>query len=420
MKVKRFLIVLIFAAVISTVCSASDPNASSGKVDLKLRLKPGESHEMKMTQSSKIPGTLPVVETTSEMEIIMNQNVVDVDTSGVMDVEIAYKSFKIRVEELRCISGCKGDGVWPELTDEEYLRKHGHSRKIKSEFKRVVIMEYDSTKTKSADVKKPAQEMIAAAFSGMAGSKFRMKIKPTGKIYEMDSDANLPMFNKNQFKESLESITGEFPAEPVAVGDIWHDTRNINSPSPMNFATTYMLKQRKNGVVYIDVAAKTKGGGASSTINSTIEADEKSGLVRKSNSTVHFSDGSETTMIIELCQASEKTHPHSKSSGASINSTEIQSKLNPFYVVVTPQTTSMQFLAALGNPNDKRSHLGNEIWVYGRVQVGIMKSAEKNNPIVSRVGGTTLPESGIYSIEIEFDNDGKLVNFWRDIAAFNQ
>jgi hypothetical protein len=50
MRSKNILSALLIIAVASAVCSAENTN----KVDLKLRLKAGESHEIKMTQTQNM------------------------------------------------------------------------------------------------------------------------------------------------------------------------------------------------------------------------------------------------------------------------------------------------------------------------------------------------------------------------------
>jgi hypothetical protein len=173
--------------------------------------------------------------------------------------------------------------------------------------------------------------MLAAMFSAMTGSKFQMKITPTGKTSEIhgikemvtkmrekikESVGNTPemqgldrffdkMFDEKQVKEMTGDMMGKFPAEPVAVGDTWYSTISMNFIMPIDVDTTYMLKQRKDGIAYIDAVVKMDMGDSSKpleidpnnkvsmqisgTMNTTSEVDEKTGLTRKSNVTMNFS-----------------------------------------------------------------------------------------------------------------------------------
>jgi hypothetical protein len=60
MKVKKIVSIFVYILVMQAVMcfAAQDANAPSGKIDLKLRLKAGESHEMKMTQTQNITQTV--------------------------------------------------------------------------------------------------------------------------------------------------------------------------------------------------------------------------------------------------------------------------------------------------------------------------------------------------------------------------
>ena len=224
-------------------------------------------------------------------EMVMGLDVLGVDANGVMDVEMTYKSMKMVM-----------DGPM------------GH-------------MEFDSANPKPVDPNRPDQKMLAAMVSAMAGSKFQMKITPTGKTSDVrgleamvakmrEKIGSGPetqgmdkffdkMFDEKQVKEMTGNMMGMFPAEPVAVGDTWYDTISMNFIMPIDIDTTYMLKQRKDGIAYIDAVAKMDMGDSSKaieidpnnkvsmqisgTMNSTSQVDEKTGLTRKSNITMNFS-----------------------------------------------------------------------------------------------------------------------------------
>ena len=293
MKIKRIVPIFVYVLVIQAVVLA----ASQDKVDLKLRLKAGESHEMKRTQNQNITQTMNGQEQkmTQVQEMIMGFDCLSVDANGNMDVEVTYKSMKVTM-----------DGPMGR-------------------------MEFDSANPKPVDPNRPDEKMMTAMFSAIAGSKFQMKITPTGKTLDVrglgemvakmrgkmkESIGNSPemqgldkffdkMFDEKQVKEMTGDMMGTFPAEPVAVGDTWYDTTSMNFIMPIDIDTTYMLKQRKDGIAYIDAAAKMDMGDSSKaieidpnnkvfmqisgTMNSTSEVEEKTGLARKSNVAMNFS-----------------------------------------------------------------------------------------------------------------------------------
>jgi hypothetical protein len=135
-------------------------------------------------------------------------------------------------------------------------------------------------------------------------AKIKEKMGSAPEIQGMDKFFD-KMFDEKQVKEMTGSMLGMFPAEPAAVGDTWYDTISMNFIMPIDIDTTYMLKQRKDGIAYIDAVAKMDMGDSSKpleidpnnkvsmqisgTMNTTSEVDEKTGLTRKSNITMNFS-----------------------------------------------------------------------------------------------------------------------------------
>jgi hypothetical protein len=309
MKIKGIVSVVGCVIVLqAVVCSAGqDANAPAGKVDLKLRLKVGESHEMKMTQTQNMTQTMNGQETKTKQtqEMVMDLNVLSVDANGVMDIEMTCKSMKMAM-----------DGPM------------GH-------------MEFDSSNPKPVDHDESGQQMLATAFSFIRGgaiSAFNDRFT-TGGLYPGASfivGGFLSVINDNMnrraaeikdktFAGTLSTITdskiqmkitptgeasmtsfamGTFPAEPVAVGDTWHSTTSTNSTMPMDISTTCSLKDRKDGIAYVDTVTNFNMGDGSKviadpnnkvsvqmsgTMNSTNEVDEKTGLARKSNIVMNFS-----------------------------------------------------------------------------------------------------------------------------------
>ncbi len=289
MKIKRIISTCFCVVFLATgFCPAAQD-----KVDLKLRLKAGESHEMKMTQIQDIVQTVNGQEMNMKQtqEMVMGMDCLSVDTNGVMDVRMTYKSMKMAM-----------DGPM------------GH-------------MEFDSANPKPADPNKPQEKVMTAMVSAMAGCKFQMKIKPTGETYDIHGiqemlakvKGEMPtgpesagmdnffdkMFDEKEIKELTGNMMEMFPAGPVAVGDTWYDTKSMNFIMPIDIDTTYMLKSRKDGIAYIDAVSKFDMGDSSKpleidpnnkmsmqlagTINAANEVDEKTGLTRKGNITINLS-----------------------------------------------------------------------------------------------------------------------------------
>jgi hypothetical protein len=280
---KKAITVLSVVILLATVCSAAD------KVELKLRLKAGESHEMKMTQTQDIAQTMNGSEfkMTQTQEMVMSIDCIGVDANGNMDVKMTYKAMKIVME------GPMGK------------------------------MEFDSAKPKATDANTPPQEkMMASLFAAMIGSEFQMKIKPTGEtsdirgisemMKKLKGDSASPMgdvigkmFNEDQVKDMTGNMMNMYPAEPVAVGDSWYETKSINFMMPIDVDTTYMLKGVKDGTATIDMVSKMDMGDSSKpividpnnkmsmqlsgTINGTSLVDLATGMAKKTDMTMNFS-----------------------------------------------------------------------------------------------------------------------------------
>jgi hypothetical protein len=280
---KKAITVLSVAFLLTTVCFAAD------KVDLKLHLKAGESHEMKMTQMQDIAQTMSGSEFKMKQtqEMVIGLDCIAVDANGNMDVKMSYKSMKISME------GPMGK------------------------------MEFDSAKPKAADANTPPHEkMMADMLAAMVGSEFQMKIKPTGEttdirglsemMNKIKGDASSPManvigkmFDEDQVKELTGNMVNMYPAGPVAIGESWYDTKSMNFMMPIDIDTTYMLKGVKDGLATIDMVSKMDMGDSSKplaidpnnkmsmqmsgTINGTSEVDLATGLSKKTDMTMNFS-----------------------------------------------------------------------------------------------------------------------------------
>ncbi|MBN1788566.1 MAG: hypothetical protein JW806_09270 [Sedimentisphaerales bacterium] len=285
MRLKSTILITIGILVLSVaVCPAE-----AGKVDLRLRLKKGDSHEMKMVQTQNIMQSMNEAQMnmTQSQEMVIGMDCLGVDANGMMDVEVTYKSMKMTM-----------DGPM------------GH-------------IEIDSGNLKPVDSNNPAAQMMAGMFSAIAGTKLQMKVSPTGqtsdiqglekmfnKIQEkaglqsqMAKEFAEQMFGEEQMKQMSGNMFGVFPGKPVDIGDTWDDTLDLDVGFPMDVKTTYTLKDVKKGSAYIDAIAKMEMGDTakpidmgptkasfqmSGTMSMASLVNEKTGLTEKSNMTMNF------------------------------------------------------------------------------------------------------------------------------------
>ncbi|HBG28441.1 MAG: hypothetical protein A2Y10_10920 [Planctomycetes bacterium GWF2_41_51] len=287
MTIKRTISVCLSVVILMAgFCCAQD------KVDLKLRLKAGDSHEMKMTQTQDIAQTMggQEIKMKQTQEMILGMDCLSVDENGIMEIKMAYKSMKMSME------GPMGR------------------------------MEFDSANPKGIDSNNPQEKMMAGIFSAMVGSEFQMKVKPTGETSDVRGISEMmnklkkqmpaeqmqgaekfieKMFDESQVKELTGNMMTMYPENSVAVGDSWYETKSINFMLPIDIDTTYMLKSLKDDTAIIDVVSKMDMGDTSKpldidpnnkmsmqlsgTMNGASEVDVKTGLTKKSNMTMNFS-----------------------------------------------------------------------------------------------------------------------------------
>ncbi|MDB5036025.1 MAG: hypothetical protein JWQ98_3266 [Chlorobi bacterium] len=166
----------------------------------------------------------------------------------------------------------------------------------------------------------------AAAYISIVGHGFGVKIAPGGRVMEVIGgdalrqaiidrmsgsnkflsgviDQNLrTMFSDSALKLSIGQMLAFYPPKPVAVGDSWTSKGDIGGGFPMTLENEYTLKSRGNGVAVVELKSKieptaTPAAADVSPISyditgaqkGTMEIDERSGWMMKSEQTEEFS-----------------------------------------------------------------------------------------------------------------------------------
>lgn len=168
------------------------------------------------------------------------------------------------------------------------------------------------------DSENPEKNEPADMVEGMkalVGKEYMLKMSPEGKVLELETEGgafsgafdNIPngaameeqmeaQFGTSAIKQSMSQMTGFFPDEPVKVGDTWTKSNKIESGMSMVIETIYTLKERKNGIAYIDFTAKVTSDpdakgiemmgmqmkyDLAGTQSGTIQVDEKTGWTKE-------------------------------------------------------------------------------------------------------------------------------------------
>lgn len=240
---KCILAVLVF---VLTACIWTTDISAAEKIDLKLRLKPGQKYGIRVITDQKISQTMQEQEQKIDYltDMGMGFEVLAVDADGTASVKITYQTIRAKM------SGPMG------------------------------LIEYDSTEPDAAaGGDDPATQMIGQMFAGMVGQSFVMKVNPRGKVVEVkgfkemmqqmaekiggdDAAKNeeIKEFLKNFLSEDKVKMMGSnmslaFPSQPVGIGDSWTDKETMSVGFPIEIDNTYTLKERKNGVAIVDISS---------------------------------------------------------------------------------------------------------------------------------------------------------------------
>ena len=241
---KCILAVLVF---VLTACIWTTDSSAAEKIDLKLRLKPGQKYAMRVITDQKISQTMHEHEQNinSLTDMGMGFEVLTVDADGTASVKITYQTIRAKM------SGPMG------------------------------LIEYESTETDAAvGAETTTAQMIRQMVAGMVGQSFVMKANTLGKVVEVKGfkemmqqmaekiggddpaeNEEIKEFMKNFLSEDKVKMMGSnmtiaFPSRPVGIGDSWTDKETMSVGFPIEIDNTYTLKERKNGVAIVDTSSK--------------------------------------------------------------------------------------------------------------------------------------------------------------------
>ncbi|MFA6186050.1 MAG: DUF6263 family protein [Phycisphaerae bacterium] len=317
MSIKN-IILLVIAAIIALgiIYAQYDSDKSHDKIDLKLRLKPGESHEIKYTQFASISQRLGNKGSDSNQvsDMLIGLDILSVDANGSMNAALTFKTIKLGIDT-----------------------PYGH-------------LEFDQENPKKTDPNDDSQQAFNVLFSSVIGSSLKMRITPTGEVSEIigiddiftkfknemtkleaKNEPNNPeqkemlealkkafgandekkyaeffykLFNENQVRELTDSAIMKFPADFAVVGRKWQYTQNLNLGYSFDVNTVYKIERHSSNIAYIDTISKLDMDELkvvditarekilmklSGTINSTAEVEETTGLLKKNDARMKMS-----------------------------------------------------------------------------------------------------------------------------------
>ena len=229
-------------AVLATfICltASARAQAPADKLELRLRLKQGETYRLKTTVEQKIDQTVGDKRKEIEQTLGLGYGLTVESVDGDGNVKVATKYDSVLFRQ-------KGPGG---------------------------VVEYDSANP-PRQVPPPARP-----FAALAGLGFRITITPAGKVTkvegldemfaEMVRRLELPagparaavqkvlaeQFGQEAMKQQLQNMFAIYPDKPVAAGESWQRRVVVSKGFPIEIEATYTLKGRSGGVARIETKA---------------------------------------------------------------------------------------------------------------------------------------------------------------------
>lgn len=265
--------------------AVSPTQTATTKLDLRLRLKAGESYAMRNINESVMTfeGGGQKIEGTNVSGHDMRYDVLSVDEAGNITAKATYTGVRMMMDtptgKIEYDSSIKGAKI-PEMAMGRALLVGQSYQVTLSPQGRVLKVENSEAMVKSIlddldEIKMP--EPMRAMMKG------QMKASYSGE----------------NLKKAAESDFQLYADTPVAIGETWSRTTTDEAfGAKSKRQDTWTLKERRDGIAVIDVASKSEPGGNASpvqmgatsittqltdTSTGAIEVDEATGWVRKSN-----------------------------------------------------------------------------------------------------------------------------------------
>jgi len=334
MRVKKAVGIFVLIFVVGILASDSD---ATEKLDLKLRLKPGQKYGMRTIMEDKISQTIggKQLNISHTKSTAVGFEVKEVDANGIALVKVTYRTLQEKTVSPE--GGMEYDSTKPDTHAENplaptYTAMMGESfvMKVAPEGKIVELKGIDEMFGRMAEkIIKAEDELISKAPMGIckrkknnsaaageaqeeisAEEKARRRIERLNKRYGSrkkrkealkEMIKKMPMFGEDQIKNMLSDMIMVFPDRPVGIGDSWTAKMILASQSlPIEIDGTYTVKGSKKGVVIVDISSKRDLDDEGVPIGKvrmkiagsyqgTLEIDEASGWVIRSKANMKFS-----------------------------------------------------------------------------------------------------------------------------------
>ena len=322
-KFSKSIVVLVF--FLATGIVTSDGYAAE-KLDLKLKLKPGQKHSMRIITENKISHTIM-----GQQQKINHHKIVElefevekVEPNGAAWVKVIYRSLKEKGESNQGKMGY--DSTKPETfegnplaTSYNAMIGQGFVMKITPDGKVAKLKGIDEMYGQMAEkivdaedefIRKKIRDRSEVAAEGRAkesikdlNKRYGSRKKRVEAVKEMIKKN--PLFTDEMFKETVANVFVLLPSSPVGAGDSWRDKMMPGTlfgalSGLVEADSIYTLKKIEKEVVIIDVSSKKDldnkavppGAGSvkgSCSYQQSCEVDKATGWLKRNKAKSQFS-----------------------------------------------------------------------------------------------------------------------------------
>ncbi|MCE5341870.1 MAG: DUF6263 family protein [Planctomycetaceae bacterium] len=268
MSAKNIILIILVGIIVAAIVlfSIQENQKPKEKIDLKLRLKVGQHHEMKLTNVYEVVQTYKdkMAKYNSKTDQVVGLDVGAVDTNGTMNIVFYYKSVALDAN----VSGrtIKYDSTKPPVeTNDIYIKAISDvtAAVIASKFSVKVSPTGDRGEIKGfeAVLKKMEPKIKKEIIEEINDPNFNEKTLTVIAKKMLDNEVNARISFYKHFLGSIESDTKEmlgnifikYPCRTVTAGNKWYDKTQLNIYSmPVDANLTYILKGKENDIVYVD------------------------------------------------------------------------------------------------------------------------------------------------------------------------
>ena len=285
----RSLALPLICLTLLTFCGCSK------KVDLKLRLNPGDSRTVTITQDLQITQEFMGNKMTQPVKTrqVFAMNVESIDAEGWATVNVTFKDYDL--PDMGGFGG--GFGEMGDLGDLS-LEGKGFTMAVSPDGRVTAVRGMNAIATElGKKMKEMLEDVNMDSFPMPPQMQAQMKSKMGDSLQTMLRERA----GDDAIREQMEQVFAIYPDMPVGVGDSWTKTQALSKGmAPMTISEAWTLTGRKDGVATLECQAEIAPNPSARPLKvmgvtvkmeltgkqtTTVEVDEKTGWILTSTTT---------------------------------------------------------------------------------------------------------------------------------------